>query len=157
MSRPTGAVLKISHLSSLVSIARESFPVVWGEKDFAYFLAHECGYARGIFSGNRLQAYVVGLLVQGELDIASIATEVSSRRQGLGRVLLQEAQACSDRIVLEVEASNVSAIALYRSVGFVQVGIRPKYYQGKTDALQMAWERQPSHGGVLPTTPRTQG
>jgi ribosomal protein S18 acetylase RimI-like enzyme len=39
---------------------------------------------------------------------------------------------------LEVRPSNLHAIALYQSVGFVQVGVRKGYYQavgGREDAL----------------------
>ena len=41
-------------------------------------------------------------------------------------------------VFLEVRPSNVHAIALYQSVGFVEVGRRKAYYQavdGREDAL----------------------
>jgi ribosomal-protein-alanine N-acetyltransferase len=40
-----------------------------------------------------------------------------------------------------VRPSNTAAIALYRSVGFVEIGVRRGYYQndhGNEDALMMA-------------------
>jgi ribosomal-protein-alanine N-acetyltransferase len=44
------------------------------------------------------------------------------------------------RMVLEVRASNAAAIALYRSAGFEQIGLRRGYYpaaNGREDALLM--------------------
>ena len=47
---------------------------------------------------------------------------------------------------LEVRPSNKHAIALYRSVGFEEVGIRPAYYQarwGREDAVILAANLKP--------------
>ena len=44
----------------------------------------------------------------------------------------------SDRILLEVAASNDCALALYESLGFKQLGLRPAYYKkgnSRIDAL----------------------
>ena len=53
--------------------------------------------------------------------------------------LLEEARMTGNSwIFLEVRPSNRPAIQLYRSLGFVQVGIRRGYYQavgGREDAL----------------------
>jgi ribosomal-protein-alanine N-acetyltransferase len=45
------------------------------------------------------------------------------------------------RVFLEVRSSNVAALALYRSVGFSEIGVRRGYYQnpnGSEDASTMA-------------------
>ena len=39
--------------------------------------------------------------------------------------------------VLEVRASNIAAIALYKTQGFETVGVRPKYYSDNEDAVLM--------------------
>ena len=47
------------------------------------------------------------------------------------------------RLFLEVRASNLAALTLYRRAGFEQVGVRRGYYrdaQGSEDALVMACE-----------------
>ena len=49
----------------------------------------------------------------------------------------------ADRVFLEVRPSNRSAIALYHSAGFNEIGKRPNYYPGpraREDALVMAME-----------------
>jgi len=45
------------------------------------------------------------------------------------------------RVFLEVRASNAAALALYRSAGFREIGVRRGYYQnanGSEDAITMA-------------------
>jgi ribosomal-protein-alanine N-acetyltransferase len=40
-------------------------------------------------------------------------------------------------MTLEVRDSNRSAQELYRRFGFVPVGVRPKYYENRDDAIVM--------------------
>jgi ribosomal-protein-alanine N-acetyltransferase len=47
------------------------------------------------------------------------------------------------RMVLEVRASNVAAIGLYRRAGFTDIGLRRDYYpaeHGREDAILMGRE-----------------
>jgi len=82
------------------------------------------------------------LLPQAELETIAVAAE--SRRRGVGRRLFSalathlRAEGASE-IWLEVRASNQPAIAFYRSLGFVQTGLRRGYYADPIeDAVQMA-------------------
>ena len=73
-------------------------------------------------------------LREPQADIQTIAVAESTRRQGLGRVLMlhliSEARSRGAReIFLEVRDDNPSAQALYLSFGFEQIAVRPKYYQ----------------------------
>lgn len=76
-----------------------------------------------------------GLLVVGsEGDIQTIAVAPEARGIGAGRrimvALIAEARECGVReIFLEVRADNPIAQGLYLSLGFVEIGIRPRYYQ----------------------------
>jgi ribosomal-protein-alanine N-acetyltransferase len=78
-----------------------------------------------------------------EAHIVTIATHPDFRRQGLGRRLLQAMidkaiDAGALEITLEVRASNYAAQALYRSMGFVVVGVRKHYYHDNgEDAILM--------------------
>lgn len=93
----------------------------------------------------RVEAYA-GLrapLREPQADIQTIAVADSARRQGLGRVLMQRLieearQRGSSEVFLEVRADNPDAQALYASLGFEQLAVRPNYYQPDgVDAIVM--------------------
>jgi len=57
------------------------------------------------------------------------------------------------RVFLEVRPSNTSAVALYHSEGFNEIGRRPRYYparDGREDALVMAIELVDDDIQVMP-------
>jgi ribosomal-protein-alanine N-acetyltransferase len=87
--------------------------------------------------------FVVYWLVHDELHVLNIATAVEERRRGVGRALMDEAarrarKAGAVLATLEVRRSNGSAIALYRQLGYRQVGVRPNYYVDEgEDAIVM--------------------
>lgn len=90
-----------------------------------------------------LLAYSIAWVIADEAHLGDIAVAPEQRGKGLGKLLLQELIDEAKirgavHIVLEVRASNESAIALYESYGFVKVAIRKGYYQDDAeDALVM--------------------
>lgn len=68
-----------------------------------------------------------------------------------GTMWLCRCDADSVVVLLEVKALNMKAIQLYMKYGFVEVGLRRKYYDDGSDALLMA--RQPGQGLLLPAKP----
>ncbi len=132
-----------SYVPQLREIARGSFPRLWEPKEFAYFLDHDCGLCLGDIAEGRVRGYFLGLLVAGDLDVVSIATDPPFRRQGVGRDLLAAALAYPSvqRAFLEVECRNTAALGLYQKSGFVVMGTRKAYYDGLRDAFHMKWER----------------
>lgn len=88
--------------------------------------------------------YAGAWLVYDEGQITNIAIRPSARRQGFGatltRALIDE---CFKRgmheIFLEVRISNLSALSLYRQLGFTVKGMRKNYYsEPKEDAYIMS-------------------
>jgi ribosomal-protein-alanine N-acetyltransferase len=90
-----------------------------------------------------VQGFLVARLLPPRSELESIAVSAGSQRRGLGRLLfnalvnsgLNSDGLSSDRlnsgileIVLEVRASNKSALAFYHSADFVQTGLRGAYY-----------------------------
>ena len=84
-------------------------------------------------------------------EMVDLRVLASERRQGLGRQLLWASlTALGDvgAVELEVRSSNVAARALYKSLGFSETGLRPKYYatpDGREDAILMTLPL--NHGG----------
>ena len=129
--------LTCRHIENIRKLAGASFETRWSDKDFAYFLAHERGVCLGLYLDGCLKAYLLGLELDGELDIISVATDPEERRRGIAQQLLKQALAWVERATLEVAADNYAAIGMYRKFGFEVSGLRYRYYDGKRDAFRM--------------------
>lgn len=86
------------------------------------------------------------LIVGDESDIQTIAIAPAARGKGQGRAMMLSllgraaAQGATSNF-LEVRADNVAARALYESLGYQEIGVRPGYYQpGNVDAIVMRLE-----------------
>ena len=78
-----------------------------------------------------------------EYEVHTIGVDPAYQGRGIGRRLLDAllAFAGGDVVYLEVRTDNEAAIALYRSVGFTQVGLRRRYYRASgADAYTMRRE-----------------
>ena len=78
-----------------------------------------------------------------EYEIHTIGVDPAYQGRGIGRRLLDELLKIADGAVvhLEVRTDNEPAIALYRSVGFAEVGLRRRYYRiSGADAYTMRRE-----------------
>ena len=88
-------------------------------------------------------SYGIVAMGAGEAHILNICVAERMRGRGVGRQMLallieRARQAGMQDVFLEVRPSNLHAIALYQSVGFIEVGRRRGYYQavnGREDAL----------------------
>ena len=81
--------------------------------------------------------------VAGEGEIANLAVHPKFWRQGVAHRLMQVAleKAASlgmAKVMLEVRASNIPAKMLYTGLGFVEDGLRPRYYSNGEDAILMS-------------------
>ena len=97
-----------------------------------------------------LLGYLLAWSVAGEAEILEVAVDPTLRRKGIGKALLArfvaEASEAGDcRLLLEVRASNLGALALYKGMGFEECGLRRNYYSKPTeDAVLMAVNLEPS-------------
>ena len=95
-------------------------------------------------ANDRIVGYIVAwVIAPAESQVGSIAVLPEYRRHGLGRQLMEILlAACRETgtrdTYLEVRVSNEPAIAMYKSLGFENDGIRKRYYQDGEDAYTMA-------------------
>jgi len=78
-----------------------------------------------------------------EYEIHTIGVDPAYQGRGIGRRILDALlDIAADAVVhLEVRTDNDAAIALYRSVGFIEVGVRRRYYRvSGADAYTMRRE-----------------
>lgn len=87
--------------------------------------------------------FAMASLLPPQAELESIVVRESAQRQGIGSKLLAglaaelKAAAVSE-FLLEVRASNDAGLGLYRSLGWRQVGTRPRYYADpEEDAVLM--------------------
>ena len=81
--------------------------------------------------------FVLARAAAGEAEILTIAVSPRWQGRGLGRRLMDAVltKAHGERVesvFLEVDETNRSAIALYRKLGFFEVGGRPDYYRDRS-------------------------
>jgi ribosomal-protein-alanine acetyltransferase len=87
--------------------------------------------------------FAVANLIPPQAELETIAVAASEQRHGLARRLFEEladklARAGVTEVILEVRASNLPALGLYRRLGFVETGRRSRYYQAPAeDAVLM--------------------
>jgi ribosomal-protein-alanine N-acetyltransferase len=142
--------LRAADSAALARIHREDFVPPWDENDFETMLgddimfgykAVEIGKARSGAAG-----FVLARNISGEAEIITIAVARAHRRRGLGRLLMDAVLrelhgARAGALFLEVDEGNFAAVALYRKLGFREVGKRSAYYRSAagmpTDALVM--------------------
>ena len=131
-STATVQLLSADDIEAVVEIERLSNSHPWTERNFHEALAsgYLCIIARdhGTVSG-----FAVARLLVDEAELLLIAVTPGMRRQGIALLLwielAERLKASGARTVyLEVRESNLSAQAFYRTRGFTQSGIRPKYY-----------------------------
>ena len=102
---------------------------------------------RRLFASRGSESTFSGLIAVAVTEATSelelLLVHPGMRRRGIGRVLteywLQWSKAVgASEAVLEVRPSNVGAQALYRALGFMSEGHRPRYYKNPVeDALLM--------------------
>jgi len=118
----------------------------WSPASLARELEHPDAWAwtlRETADLSRPQGLLLARRVLDELNVLLVAVAPARRRRGGGaalvRAALERARTEALAVVhLEVRASNDSALALYRRHGFLAVGRRPRYYEGREDAVLMS-------------------
>jgi ribosomal-protein-alanine N-acetyltransferase len=92
--------------------------------------------------GGVVVGYAVLLAVATTADVLRVAVDPAHRGRGVGGALLADLLAEASRrgcdaALLEVGVPNSAATAMYRAAGFTEIGRRPRYYAGGTDASVM--------------------
>ena len=133
--------MRLSDLPAVMETDRRSFPTPWSEEIWRQEITGPFGLYLVLEEGDNLSGHIGLKLISGEAHVVTLAVRPEWRRRGFARALIEAAlgdpvSAGARYLHLEVRPSNVAARVLYRSLGFDETGVRPRYY-GDEDALLM--------------------
>ena len=136
------------HVAAVAELEKKCFSDPWSESSIASELDNPLSFWLVAVENGLVLGYVGSQSVGEDADVMNLAVSPDARRRGIGLSLMSQLIAQLKRrkvksLCLEVRASNQSAMALYRKLGFSQVGLRPKYYRHpQEDAviLRKEWE-----------------
>lgn len=156
ISQPTGLLAQVGirrmrheDLEQVQLIDRISFSLPWPESAYKYELEHQAAslpWVADLLIKNaptRVLGCIVVWVILDEAHIATLAVHPDFRRLGISRLLLVAGlkdayQRGCRSATLEVRAGNLPAQALYRHFGFIEAGVRTRYYKdNQEDALIM--------------------
>lgn len=140
--------------AALSALHGASFREGWTRDDFTTWLARAEAICVVAEEEGKAVAFGLALASGSDAELLTIATTPALRGRGLGRKIMRglqvEARARGlERWVLEVARNNLPALGLYKSEGFVEIGVRKAYYPGDTgriDALVMSRPVSPAGG-----------
>ncbi|MBR3200802.1 MAG: ribosomal protein S18-alanine N-acetyltransferase [Mogibacterium sp.] len=135
---------KLYDVPAMSRIERDSFDSPWSAEEITKDVtAGGNVYVAVAEYGDEKAGYGEIRMIAGEAQIYNIAIAPEFRRAGIGEALLRHMIARAEEdgcvlVTLEVRSSNEAAMALYRKLGFREVGRRKGYYaKGGEDAVLM--------------------
>jgi ribosomal-protein-alanine N-acetyltransferase len=119
-------------LPRVLAIEREIYPFPWTAGNFGDSL--KAGYEAWVFENAQdTIGYAVVMWIPDEVHLLNISVAGPWQGRGYGRAMLE--WLCEDAgrrgartMLLEVRPSNDRARAMYETAGFVQIGLRKRYY-----------------------------
>ena len=141
MIRPAG----LADLEALSRLEQQAFATDrLSRRSFRHLLTR--GHALTLVdeAHGRLRGYVLLLLRQGTslARLYSIAVAPDAQRQGVARALVEAAEAAALEqgcmvMRLEIRRDNAASLALFRRLGYRDIGIHAGYYEDAMDAQRL--------------------
>ena len=136
--------MQLSDLDAVIQIEMVNFPFPWTVGNFTDSI--NSGYKCLVLEmAANVIGYAVLMMALDEAHLLNVSVAPSQKGKGFGRYLLYHMMQISREkgglnMFLEVRPSNISAITLYESIGFNEMGVRPGYYpaqKGRENAILM--------------------
>ena len=135
--------MTLDDLNSIQNTLFTEFDNFWTFSTFKQELNSEISHFIVAKNNDEIVGFAGLKAIVDEADIMNIVVKKTFRHNGIGSILLEHlinyAKANNLKtITLEVNEHNLSAIRLYDKFNFDHIGIRKKYYNGKSDAIIMS-------------------
>ena len=140
--------MRQQHVAQVAALEKLCFSDPWSENSVASELENKLALWLVAEENGMVLGYIGSQTVLDETDMMNVAVHPEHRNQGIATGLIlglvDELRKRGSRcLTLEVRASNESAIRVYRSLDFQEVGRRKNYYRNpREDALilRKEWE-----------------
>ena len=150
MSDPVIRFMRLKDVDAVAAIEEATFARPWSRESFRQELTRNA-VARYLVAEEegKILGYAGAWVILDESHITNIAVLEEARGRGIGRKLTSELMQILSNLgacyaTLEVRVSNERAQNLYKSLGFVSVGKRKRYYEDNNeDAYLMVCEHLP--------------
>lgn len=142
--------MTLSDVPQVHQLEMDTFATPWSYQSFVdemqtnksarYMVAEKDG---------QILAFAGAWLIFEEGHITNIAVSKEARGQGIGTAITKElmqyaANLGVQYLTLEVRKSNLVAQKMYRALGFIQLGVRKRYYEDNNeDALLLVCQHMP--------------
>ena len=130
-------------IDEVYEIEKKTFNNPWAKSQFLRYSMNSDSSMSCIYkTNNRVIGYLMAESVMDEVHLHNIVVEKEHRNNSIAKEMIdylisQCKKYCKNKICLEVNCSNISALKLYKYLGFQRVGIRKGYYQDGMDAILM--------------------
>lgn len=138
------SIMNSDDIAEVLKIEKECFATPWSENAFNMELKNKL--AKYVVA--RVDGEIIGYgglwMIIDEGHITNIAVKEEFRGSGAGSEILKHLiDTCKENgissMTLEVRRGNEPAKALYKKYGFLEAGIRPKYYADDNEDALIMW------------------
>ena len=141
--------MTMADVDGVAAVEAATFPTPWSRDAFESEMKNVAArYLVAEKNGNVI-GYAGAWIILDESHITNIAVLKDERGQGIGRQLTHGLMQYLSNLgaayaTLEVRKSNEVAQNLYKSLGFIKLGVRKRYYEDNgEDALIMVCDHMP--------------
>jgi ribosomal-protein-alanine N-acetyltransferase len=139
------------HAQELADLHAGLFEAPWDAAAFTKLLGHpgSTAFLARLGAPPRTAGFILGQLAADEAEILTLGVGKDHQRHGIGSRLVEALARAAEkaearRLFLEVAEDNAAAVALYKRLGFHEIGRRKAYYvrsgRPASDALNLALE-----------------
>ena len=141
--------MTMADVDGVAAVEAATFPTPWSRDAFASEMKNVAARYLVAEKEGKVIGYAGAWIILDESHITNIAVLKEKRGQGIGRQLTHGLMQYLSNLgaayaTLEVRKSNEVAQNLYKSLGFIKLGVRKRYYEDNgEDALIMVCDHMP--------------
>ncbi len=141
--------MTLADVDGVAAVEAATFPTPWSRDAFASEMKNVAARYLVAEKDGKVIGYAGAWIILDESHITNIAVLKEERGQGIGRQLTHGLMQYLSNLgaayaTLEVRKSNEVAQNLYKSLGFIKLGVRKRYYEDNgEDALIMVCDHMP--------------